>query len=310
MFTPPKQDQVTPEKLVMFLKSKIRIKESFIKKILDTPKSVVLKSLDSKNPNYDPQNSENSLDFLLSVYVSIQKNMNVIEGDDSSSIYNMAKANKDLAKSTKDLVKNNKEKDQIIKKRIQDIIINGLSAANSTNSSIPSYSFVKLLLDVFGQFIKGNEDSIQESQIEAILDYLISLVDQSDELIELGIEEAKISIKKAPPKKTKEDEKSAKSPSLSKDRPKTRPVTAKVVGKHEKETKNVEEMKKISDEDENNIEFVIPAILNFINSYFLSKTPQDVNLSEHRKKRIEKRETLRKKLQNSLNKVSILMFHI
>ena len=225
----------------MFLKSKKRIKESFIKKTLDCPKGIVLKSLDPKNPNYDPQNSETALDFLLSVYVSIQQNMNVIEGDDSSSIYNMAKANKDLFKNTKDLVKNNKEKDQIIKKRIQDIIINSLSATNSTDSNIPSYSFVKLLLNVFGQFIRGNEDSIKENQIETILDYLIKLIDQSGELIELGVEEAKGSVKNALPKKTKEDEKSVKSPSLSKDRPKTRSSTAKPTTKQEKDAKNVED---------------------------------------------------------------------
>lgn len=83
----------------MFLKTKLRIKESFISKHLSAAKSEIAKSMETKTSNYNPIVSQMNIDFLLSIYTSIKS--------EQSSIYNLPEANKDL-------VEKNRVKDEVI----------------------------------------------------------------------------------------------------------------------------------------------------------------------------------------------------
>lgn len=293
LFTLPQKFE--EKSLTLFLKSKLRIKESFISKNLDSMRQNIVKALDPKNSHYDPTVGEMHIDFLLSIYVSIQKNMNRIEGDDTSSIYNLPEAKKEL-------VEKNKAKDEIIKKRIQDIIIDSVAVSAQGDAKISSYSFVKSLLNAFDQFMRSGNNSINDDQMEKILEYLISLLDYEEpEQPDMEVEESKSSARSRQSEvvsnvSKEEDKKSAKTPSKSKDT-RSRPISSKserdVKGKSDKE---VDAKKKEDTPDDINL--AIPAILNFISGYFLSRTPQDLDLSEYRKKRIERR----KKLEEKKNK--------
>jgi hypothetical protein len=287
LFTPPQK--VEEKSLTVFLKSKLRIKESFLKK-LDTIKSTIIKSLTPNSSQYDPEIGELNIDFLLSIYISIQNNMNQKEGDDSSSIYNLPEAKKDL-------VEKNKEKDELIKTRIQDIIIESLTVSDKENSKISSYSFIKSLLGAFDQFMRNRVTPISDSQIDMILDYLVGLLDfEESEQKDMEVEESKEVMHKPLKSQSKEDEKKmAKPTSRSKDT-RSKPLTSKT----EKDEKKTEEPE-TTEEEEEHLSMVVPAILNFISGYFLSRTPQDIDLTEHRRKRIERRKKIAKKLKSSQN---------
>lgn len=290
LFTLPQKFE--EKSLTVFLKSKLRIKESFISKNLDSVRHNIVKALDPKNPHYDPNVGEMHIDFLLSIYVSIQKNMNRIEGDDSSSIYNLPEAKKDL-------VEKNKSKDEMIKKRIQDIIIDSVAVSAQGGAKISSYSFVKSLLNAFDQFMRSGNNSITDAQTEKILEYLISLLDyEESEQPDMEVEESKSSGRSRQSEVVsntakEEEKKSVKAVSKSKDT-RSKPISAKpekeVKAKSDKES----EAKKQEDITDD-INLAIPAILNFISGYFLSRTPQNLDLSEYRRKRIERRKKLEEK---------------
>lgn len=142
LFTLPQKFE--EKSLTVFLKSKLKIKESLLNKSLDNLRKTIMKSLEEGSKFYDPLVGEKYIDYLLSIYVSIQKKMCRVEGDESTSVYNFPEAKKDL-------VEKNRAKDEAIKIKIQEIVIDSLSVAST---KISSYTFVKSLLNAFDQFMK------------------------------------------------------------------------------------------------------------------------------------------------------------
>ena len=142
LFTLPQKFE--EKSLTVFLKSKLKIKESLLNKSLDNLRKTIMKSLEEGSKFYDPLVGEKYIDYLLSIYVSIQKKMCRVEGDESTSVYNFPEAKKDL-------VEKNRAKDEAIKMKIQEIVIDSLSVAST---KISSYTFVKSLLNAFDQFMK------------------------------------------------------------------------------------------------------------------------------------------------------------
>lgn len=282
--------------LTVFLKSKLKIKESFINKHLTSVKGDIAKALNPKDTSYDPIVGQMNIDFLLSIYVAIQ-DMNRVKGDDSTSIYNLPAANKDL-------VAKNQAKDEIIKKKIQDIIIDNLTVADDSGVKISSYNFVKSLLNAFDHFIRQGNDSISDDQISKILEYLISLLDYEHiEQPDMEVEESKSS--RATPQRSvmkskadpKEDAKSKRAVKSKSKETSTRPTSSKVEKENKKKAEKESEVKEQEEVDSDDVSLAVPAILNFITGYFLSRTPQDIDLENHRRKRIEKRKKLSKKTE-------------
>lgn len=293
LFTLPQKFE--EKSLTVFLKSKLKIKESFINKHLTSVKGDIAKALDPKDTSYDPIVGQMNIDFLLSIYVAIQ-DMNRVKGDDSTSIYNMPEANKEL-------VSKNQAKDEIIKKKIQDIIIDNLTVTDTSGVKISSYNFVKSLLNAFDHFIRQGNDSISDDQIEKILEYLISLIDfDHSEQPDMEVEESKSS--RATPQRSvvkskidpKEDAKSKRTVKSRSKETATRPSAVKVEKENKKKSEKESEVKEQEGENDD-VSLAVPAILNFITGYFLSRTPQDINLEDHRRKRIEKRKKLSKKTE-------------
>jgi len=279
LFTLPQKFE--EKSLTVFLKTKLKIKETFINKNLLSVRNTIMKSLTPGAGQLDPVVGEAYIDYLLSVYISIQNNMNRVDGDDSSSIYNMTEAKKDL-------VEKNKEKDETIKRKIQDTIIESLTVSDTENIKISSYSFVRSLLNAFDQFMRNGSTTVSDSQVDKILDYLVTLIDfEEPEHTEMDVEESKSAARQPVSRTDSKDEKKVKK-SKSKDS-KSRLSSAKI----EKEISKKEEKEPEAKEEEvDELSLVVPAVLNFISNYFLSRTPQDMDLTEVRKKRIERRKKI------------------
>lgn len=133
-----------------------------------------------------------------------------------------------------------------------------------------------------------------------MLEYLVSLLDNEEpDQVDMEVEEAKVVPKSTPTKTlTKTDTKKASTmPSRSSEKPKSRAMSSK----SEKEGKKKEEKEADAKqkEDVDDISLAIPAILNFISGYFLSKTPQNMDLTEFRQKRAEKRKVLQQQQDKS-----------
>jgi hypothetical protein len=91
--------KIEEKSLTVFLKTKLRIKESFISKHLGSAKGEIVKSMETKTSSYNPIVGQMNIDFLLSIYTSIK--------NEQSSIYNLPEASKDL-------VDKNRAKDEVI----------------------------------------------------------------------------------------------------------------------------------------------------------------------------------------------------
>jgi len=76
---------------------------------LDAIRLTIMKSLNPSHAHYNPKVGMMNIDFLLSIYVFIQKSTSKQEGDDPKSIYHTADG------KHRDLVDKNREKDEVIK---------------------------------------------------------------------------------------------------------------------------------------------------------------------------------------------------
>jgi len=136
--------------------------------------------------------------------------------------------------------------------------------------------------------------SISDSQTEKILEYLISLVDYEEPNHEdMQVEESKQPDQSSTKASTKGE--TAKSSSVS--RPAYMSKVKGVASKTETDSKKSldPDAEWPVPEEDDNVSLAVPAILNFINGYFLSRVSQNIDLSEIRQRRIERRKRQQEK---------------